>query len=57
MWICSLTTSGESFGLFDLMEVKEAAARILVCKADIMTRDSIHKLLREKVEASAVPVF
>jgi uncharacterized protein len=45
------------FGLFDLMEVKETAARILGCKTDIMTRDSIHKLLREKVEASAVPVF
>jgi hypothetical protein len=45
------------FGLFDLMEVKEAAVRILGCKVDIMTRDSIHKLLREKVEASAVPVF
>jgi predicted nucleotidyltransferase len=45
------------FGLFDLMEVKEAAARILGCKTDIMTRDSIHKLLRDKVEASAVPVF
>ena len=45
------------FGLFDLMEVKETAARILGCKADIMTRDSIHKLLRQRVEASAVPVF
>ena len=45
------------FGLFDLMEVKKAAARILGCKADIMTRDSIHRLLREKVEASAMPVF
>ena len=45
------------FGLFDLMEVKETAARILGCNTDIMTRDSIHKLLRAKVEASAVPVF
>ena len=44
-------------GLFELMDVKEETTRILGRKADIMTRDSIHKLLREKVEASAVPVF
>jgi predicted nucleotidyltransferase len=43
--------------LFDLMDVKEAATRILGRKADIMTRDSIHRLLREQVEANAVPVF
>jgi predicted nucleotidyltransferase len=45
------------FSLFDLMDVKETAARILGCKADIMTRDSIHKVLRERIEANAVPVF
>jgi predicted nucleotidyltransferase len=43
--------------LFDLMEVKEQAARILGRKTDIMTRDSIHKLIRASVEAEAVPVF
>lgn len=44
-------------GLFELMDVKEAAARILGRRTDIMTRDSIHKLLREGIEATAVPVF
>jgi len=44
-------------GLFELMDVKEAAARILGRNTDIMTRDSIHKLLRERIEATAVPVF
>ncbi len=44
-------------GLFHLMEVKEVAARILGRKTDIMTRDSIHRLLRERIEATAVPVF
>jgi predicted nucleotidyltransferase len=44
-------------GLFELMEVKKAAAKILGRKTDIMTRDSIHKLLRERIEATAVPVF
>jgi uncharacterized protein len=45
------------FSLFDLMDVQEATARILGCKADIMTRDSLHKLLRARIEASALPVF
>jgi uncharacterized protein len=44
-------------GLYELMDVKEAAARILGRKTDIMTRDSIHRVLRERIEASAVPVF
>jgi predicted nucleotidyltransferase len=44
-------------GVFELMDVKEAAARILGRRTDIMTRDSIHKLLRQGIEATAVPVF
>jgi predicted nucleotidyltransferase len=44
-------------GLFELMDVKDAAARILDRKTDIMTRDSIHRALRERIEATAVPVF
>jgi predicted nucleotidyltransferase len=43
--------------LFGLMEVKEQAARILGRKTDIMTRDSLHKTLRERIEASALQVF
>ena len=45
------------FGLFELMDVKEAATRILGRKADIMTRDSLHRALRRRIEASAVQVF
>ena len=45
------------FGLYELMDVKEAAARILGCRTDIMTRDSIKKMIRASVEAEAVPVF
>ena len=44
-------------GLFELMDVKEAATRILERKTDIMTRDSLHKTLRQKIEASALQVF
>ena len=43
--------------LFDLMEVKEQAARILGRKTDIMTRDSIHNVMRARIEASALQVF
>jgi hypothetical protein len=39
------------------MDVKDAAARILDRKTDIMTRDSIHRVLRDRIEATAVPVF
>lgn len=44
-------------GLFELMDVKEAAFRILRCKTDIMTRDSLHRTLRPMIEASALQVF
>ena len=46
-----------SLGLFALMDVKDAAARILGRKADIITRRSLHPALRERIEASALQVF
>ena len=44
-------------GLYELMDVKERASAILGRKADIMTRDSLHKVLRSRIEASALQVF
>ena len=44
-------------GLFELMDVKDTAARILGRKTDIMTRRSLHPVLRERIEASALQVF
>jgi len=46
-----------SIGLYELMDVKDAAARILGCKTDIMTRRSLHRVLRKRIEASALQVF
>jgi predicted nucleotidyltransferase len=46
-----------SLGLFQLMDVKEAASRILGCRTDIMTRRSIHRTMRNRIEASAQQVF
>jgi predicted nucleotidyltransferase len=45
------------FGLFELMDVQAYAARVLGRKTDIVTRDSLHKLLRPAIEASAARVF
>jgi predicted nucleotidyltransferase len=45
------------FGLFELMDVQAYAACLLGRKTDIMTRDSLHKLLRPAIEASAARVF
>jgi uncharacterized protein len=46
-----------SLGLFALMDVKEAATRILGRKTDIMTRRSLHPVLRERIEQTALRVF
>jgi len=46
-----------SLGLFQLMDVKEAANRILGQKTDIMTRRSLHARLRPEIEASALQIF
>ena len=39
------------------MDVKEQTSRILGREADIMARDSLHKVLRARIEASAPQVF
>lgn len=46
-----------SLGLYELMDVKAAAARILGCRTEIMTRRSLHPVLGKLIEASAVQVF
>jgi len=39
------------------MDVKEFTSGLLGCKVDIMTRDSIHRSLRQDIESSALRVF
>lgn len=46
-----------TFGLFQLMDLKERTSSILGHKVDIMTRDSLHKTLRRRIEAAAVAIF
>jgi hypothetical protein len=44
-------------GLYELMDVKERAQKILGRSTDIMTRASLHPALRERIEETALRVF
>ena len=44
-------------GLYELMDVKERAQKILGRRTDIMTRASLHPMLRKRIEESALRVF
>lgn len=44
-------------GLYELIDVRERAARILGRKADVMTRNSLHPGLRKRIEDAAIRVF
>jgi predicted nucleotidyltransferase len=44
-------------GLYELMDVKERAREILRRRTDIMTRASLHPVLREKIEETALRVL
>jgi predicted nucleotidyltransferase len=43
-------------GIFQLIDLKELAARVLGCKAEIITRASLHPVLRERIDVSALRV-
>jgi uncharacterized protein len=45
------------FNLFNLMDIRDLASNILGHKADVTTRDSLHKMLRPAIEASAMRIF
>jgi len=47
----------EKFGLFELMDVKELAANILGTRTDMIPREGLHRVLRHRIEASALQVF
>ena len=47
----------ESFSLFDLAGIKVLLEEELGVEVDITTRDSLHPLLRTRIEQSAVRIF
>jgi predicted nucleotidyltransferase len=44
-------------GVYELMDVKALASTILGRPADVMTRASLHPVLRKRIEEAAVLVF
>lgn len=45
------------FSLFELMEIERKIKKLLGVNIDLMTRGSIHPLLRKDIEISAEKVF
>lgn len=45
------------FSLIELVDVRERIGAILGAPPDVMTRSSLHPLLRSQIEAEAVRVF
>ena len=45
------------FSLIELVRVKNRIRDILGGDADVMTRDSLHPMLKERIEETAVRVF
>ncbi len=46
-----------TFGVLELLDVRDLATSALGRPADVTTRDSLHRMLRARIEATAVPVF
>ncbi|MEJ0019116.1 MAG: nucleotidyltransferase domain-containing protein [Acetobacteraceae bacterium] len=46
-----------SIGFYQLMDIEEFTASVLGRKIDVMTRRSLHPMLRDDIEASAVQIF
>jgi uncharacterized protein len=45
------------FSLVELVRVKRQVEGILGVDADVMTRDSLHPMLKDRIEAAALRVF
>jgi predicted nucleotidyltransferase len=47
----------ETFGIFDLMDVRDLVSTILSTKIDMIPRDGLHPSLRGGIEAAALRIF
>ena len=50
-------TDKRRFSLIELVDVQERVSGILGVEADVMTRASLHPLLRDRIETEALRVF
>ena len=45
------------FSIIELVDLQELIAKILGVETDVMTRTSLHPMLRSRIEAEAIRVF
>ncbi|MBI5121535.1 MAG: nucleotidyltransferase domain-containing protein [Rhodospirillales bacterium] len=50
-------TDNPRFSLIELVDVQDEVRRILGVKSDVMTRASLHPMLRPRIEAEAIRIF
>lgn len=50
-------TDNPRFSLIELVDIQEQVSRILGTESDVMTRASLHPMLRPRIEAEALLVF
>ncbi len=50
-------TDNPRFSLIELVDVQDRVSAILGTETDVMTRASLHPMLRDKIEAEALRVF
>jgi uncharacterized protein len=50
-------TDNPRFSLIELVDVQEQVGEILGTEVDVMTRASLHPMLRPRIEAEALRVF
>ena len=50
-------TDNPRFSLIELVDVQEQVSDILGAQTDVMTRASLHPMLRPRIEAEALRVF
>lgn len=50
-------TDNPRFSLIELVDVRERVSDILGAASDVMTRASLHPMLRPRIEAEALRVF
>ena len=48
---------GTRFSLFDLMDLREYLSDVLGRRADVLTRPSLHRVIRSDIEREALQVF
>jgi len=52
-----IETDNPRFSLIELVDVQDRISAILGIESDVMTRGSLHPLLRQQIEAEALRVF